>query len=84
MENFGKFWVDQNGNEWAGYGEKEAEAFSETMINCTNCTNCHRCTNCHDCDDCVDCTNLDNCTNCRDESDSEDIWVLPDWSVMNR
>jgi hypothetical protein len=55
MKEINGYWVDDYNNKWDNgiYGLEDAEALSETLINCRDCHNCR------DCNDCSNCRNFE-------------------------
>ena len=66
MKHENGYWIDEHGNRWDDrrISKSQAEANSNSLINCTDCTNCANCIFCTDCTCCNGCTACIICITC--------------------
>lgn len=68
MKQENGYWEDDNGNIWPvkAYTEVEAQAKSDTLVNCQFCYDIEHCSNCYNCSECFNCEWCYNCCSCKD------------------
>lgn len=70
MKKINNYWTDENNNIWNAdiYTKKEAQEYSESLINCSDCSDCSDCRGCRDCRYCSDCYDCHGCNDCHGSS----------------
>ena len=68
VKSYYSYWKDKDNNRWSKskYSQEEAQACSETLINCSKCIDCEESRDCTNCRECKRGVSLRYCTRCYD------------------